>query len=201
MTPTRRFAAAALGALAICLAPQAASAHVAIAGADDFTAGLLHPLFVPAHLLTILALGLLLAQQQFAHVKATLPLFTGALIIGLAAGELASAAPDMLEIALLATAATLGLLVALARPLPRWIVPVLAAIGGLAIGLDSSPETGSAWRSFLALTGTGISACLLVVNVLVLAGYLRRPWQRIGIRVVGSWIGASALMVSALMLR
>jgi hydrogenase/urease accessory protein HupE len=202
MTRSGRIAAAALVPLACCVFfSRAAAAHVAIAGADDFTAGLLHPLFVAAHLLTILALGLLLAQQGVAQVKATLPLFTAGLIAGLAGSGFAPVSPDALEILLLAAAATLGLLVALARPLPRWIAPALAAVSGLAIGLDSSPEAGSAWRSLLALTGTGISACLLVINVLVVVGYLRQPWQRIGVRVVGSWIGASALMVSALMLR
>ena len=37
----------------------------------------------------------------------------------------------------------------------------------------------------------------------VLAGssYLTQGWQRIGMRVVGSWIGACALMVAALAMR
>lgn len=196
-----RLAAAALVPLAACITPRGAVAHVAIAGADDFTAGLLHPVFVLGHILTIVALGLLLGQQGSAHLKAALPSFTAALAAGLIGAGVSLAPSGSVESVLLAIAVGLGCLVALARPIPRRIVAAVAAAAGFAIGIDSAPDLQSPWRSFLALAATGISVSLLLINVIVAAGYLNRPWQRIGVRVAGSWIGAAALMVSALTLR
>jgi hypothetical protein len=46
-----------------------------------------------------------------------------------------------------------------------------------------------------------LSVCLVLVNVVAVGSYARRPWQAIGLRVLGSWIGACSLMVSALALR
>jgi hydrogenase/urease accessory protein HupE len=188
-------------ALALIAAPLPAVAHVAIEGADDFTAGLLHPFFVLAHLLAVIGLGLLLAQQGLSHTKAAVPAFTATLIAGFLWAGFGMASPVPPSGMLLATALVIGLLVAVARPVPRLIPAILAAIAGFAIGIDSVPESGAPWKTLLALTGTGLSVCLLMINVLAIASYARRPWQAIGLRVLGSWIGACSLMVSALALR
>ncbi len=50
---------AALAAVILCLATAAAQAHTVIPGIGGFPGGLLHPLLVPAHALTLIALGLL----------------------------------------------------------------------------------------------------------------------------------------------
>jgi hydrogenase/urease accessory protein HupE len=196
-----RIAAAGTLAFALIAAPLPAVAHVAIEGADDFTAGVLHPFFVLAHLLAIIGLGLLLAQQGLSHIKAAVPAFTATLIAGFLWPAFGIAALIPTSGMLLGTALVIGLLVAAARPVPRWAPAVLAALAGFAVGIDSVPESGTLWTTVLALTGTGLSVCLLLVNVLALASYARRPWQAIGLRVLGSWIGACSLMVSALALR
>ena len=188
-------------AAALIVSPLPARAHVAIAGADDFTAGLLHPFFVLSHLLVIAGLGLLLAQQSLAHVKAAVPAFTACLLAGFLCAGLALEPPVAPRGALLGTALAAGLLVALGRPLPRALPAALAAIAGLAIGFDSVPEDLALWPTLLAMTGTGLSVSLLLINLVALGGYARRPWQVIGLRVLGSWIGACSLMVSALALR
>jgi hydrogenase/urease accessory protein HupE len=174
---------------------------VAIEGADDFTAGLLHPFFVLSHMLVLVGLGLLLAQQPLSHTKAAVPAFTATLLAGFLTASLQFHLPFSMRGVLLGVALSAGLLVALARPLPRFVPAALAAVAGFAIGIDSVPESGSLWTMLLALTGTGLSVCLVLVNVVAVGSYARRPWQAIGLRVLGSWIGACSLMVSALALR
>lgn len=188
-------------ALALIAAPVPAVAHVAIEGADDFTGGMLHPFFVLFHLLVVIGLGLLLAQQGLAHTRAAVPAFTASLIAGFLSAGVEFAALLPTRGILLHTALLVGLLVALARPLPRFVPAVIAALAGLAIGIESVPEFGTLWTVVLALTGTGLSVSLLLINVLAAASYARRPWQIVGLRVIGSWIGACGLMVSALALR
>lgn len=187
--------------LALIAAPLPAVAHVAIEGADDFTGGLLHPFFVLSHLLVIVGLGVLLAQQTLSHTRAMVPAFMVSLIAGFVAGGLAISLPVSMRGVLLGTALVVGLLVAVARPLPRFVPAAVGAIAGFAVGIDSVPGIGTLWTMLLALTGTGLSVSLLLVNVLAAASYARRPWQTIGLRVIGSWIGACSLMVSALALR
>jgi len=161
----------------------------------SFLGGLLHPLALPAHALALLALGLLIAQQSARLLL--LAAFVAGLIAGLVALAFAVAATSAGDI-LLATAALAGLLVALARPLPMPVSAPLAAIAGVALGLDSPPEVIILSAATVMLIGTGVGACLAVAIVAVGASYLTRDWQRIGIRILGSWIAASAILVLAL---
>ncbi len=197
----RLAAAAPLACLALLVAARPAMAHVSIDGAGDFTGGLLHPFFVLSHLLVIVAFGLFLAQQPFASTKLAIATFVAALLGGFAAMALGMAAGFPSRGVLLSAALVLGLLVAWARVQPRLVAVVLAAAGGLAIGIDSFPEEGAFWPVLAGITGTALSVSILLINVLAGAGYLTRDWQRIGLRVIGSWIGACALMVAALTLR
>jgi hypothetical protein len=163
--------------------------------------GLLQPLVLPAHVLALLALGLLISQQH-AYLR-LLPLagFVAGLAGGLTAVALAvgaTPAPDVL----LAAAGLAGILVAIGRPLPTLVCALLAAVAGAAFGLDSPPEAISIAAGTLILIGTGLGASAALVLVVVgasrLVGAREQVWPRIGVRVVGSWIAASAILVLAL---
>jgi urease accessory protein len=154
-------------------------------------AGLLHPLTVPAHLLALIALGLLIGGRLPAAAFA-LGLFGGLVAIALGTGE--TPALDIL----LAITALAGILVALAQPLPVTVTVGIAAVAGAALGLDSPPEAISIVVATATLIGTGISACLTVILIAIVAGRLKRDWQRIGVRIIGSWIAATAILVLAL---
>jgi hydrogenase/urease accessory protein HupE len=157
--------------------------------------GLLHPLAVPAHVLALLAIGLLIGQQRGRLVP--LAAFFGGLAAGLAALAFAVATTSAANV-LLAAAAVSGLLVALARPLPAFVSGPLAAIAGIALGLDSPPSAIAITAAVAMLIGTGIGAGLAVAIVAAGASCLSRPWQQIGVRILGSWTAASAIMVLAL---
>lgn len=173
-----------------------ASAHTVL-GITGFAGGLLHPLLVLSHLAALIALALLIGQQQ--RLRSLPIVFAIALIASLGAIALAYV-PTYAEPALLTLAAVIGAMVALARPLPWMVRAALAAATGLAIGLDSPPEAISLPEANLTLAGTALSAIALLFALSWLAAQIRRDWQRIGVRIIGSWIAASAIMVLALRL-
>ena len=190
------FIARAWVAVAFVATAAPASAHP-VFGVTGFAGGLLHALLVPTHLMAVVALALLIGQQR--RGRGAVIAYAAAIIAGLGAIALAYV-PTRAEEGVLAAAASAGLLVALARPLPRSVGVLLAGAVGLAVALDSPPETISLRDANLALLGTAIGAVLVLLAVLQVATRLTRGWQRIGARIVGSWIAATAILVLALRL-
>jgi urease accessory protein len=161
----------------------------------SFLNGLLQPLIVPAHALALLALALLIGQQQRRLVPCIG--FAVALAGGLAAisrGVTQTSADD----AVLVAAALSGILVALAFPIPSVFCTILAAVVGVAVGLNSPPQEVTLAAATFSLIGTGIGACVTLALVAVVTGSATRDWQRIGVRILGSWIAASAMLVFTL---
>jgi urease accessory protein len=172
-------------------------AHAPFVGVEGFYGGLLHPLLVPAHAMAILALGLLISRHASRQRNALSLVFA----VGLAAGLAAIAAgsgPTPAGDVVIGAAGLCGLLVALARPWPPVIGGCLAAAAGAAIGLDSPPEVISLRTATVMLIGTGLGGVIFLALIVEGASALTRDWQRIGMRVVGSWIAASAILVLAL---
>ena len=186
-----------LPGLGLALLPGVALAHSPIKGLDNFYAGLLHPVFVPAHLLAVLALGIFFGQRGPKAVQTAIIAFLVATLLGLAATGIAE--PADVELPLLLGAAVTGALVALDRQLPLPVCMVLAVVLGLMIGFDSAqPQlSGRAWLA--ALLGSAIAVYLLLLYAMVFADWFgKRNWQRIGLRVLGSWAAASSLLVLSL---
>ena len=170
---------------------------------SGFIGGLLHPLAMPAHALALLALGLLIGEQHAERRPLLLTVFAAGLVAGLTAIALAVGETPAADV-LLAAAVLTGALVALARPLPALACALLAAVTGAALGLDSPPEAISLALGTITLIGTGLGATIALTVVAAAAGYLVRVpehvWLRTGVRVLGSWMAASALLVLALRL-
>lgn len=182
-------------AIAFVLLAGPAYAHPPPVGIGGFWGGLLHPYFVSAHGAAIVALGLLVGQQGWGRV--TPIVFIAALVAGLGLIWLA-VVPRYVNEALLVLAVVCGLLVAFARPLPELIGIVFGVLIGVVVGLDSPPEVLSVREANLMLIGTGLGASLFLVLAIEGALQLVKPWQRIGVRVAGSWIAAAAILVLAL---
>jgi urease accessory protein len=184
-------------AVLFLLAGTPAFAHLAIEGVGGFWGGLLHPALVPAHALGIAALGLFIGRQQ--APKMIVLIFAMALGAGLLAVTLAVAASPAGNV-LLADTALLGIVVATAWAPPRLIGWVLAAIAGSAIGLDSPPQTISIDEGNRLLVGTGLGGCLALAAVAAGACAVPPGWPQLGLRILGSWIAASAILVLAISL-
>ncbi len=163
---------------------------------EAFAGGFLNPLTIPAHVLALLSLGLLIGGQRGGGFVPPL-LFAAGLAGGLVAIALAVGLTPALDV-LLVTTAVSGALVALAAVLPQVLSGTIAVVTGLALGLDSPPQAISIADATTALIGTGLAACVALAIVVTATGRLTRAWQHIGVRIVGSWIAASALLVLAL---
>ena len=86
------------------------------------------------------------------------------------------------------------------KPLADRLALVTGASRGIgaALALDSPPETTSIEEANLMLIGTGIGALSALGAAVGAALHLTRPWQHLGVRIIGSWIAASAILVLAL---
>lgn len=187
-----RFVALALSLLALT---PSALAHSPIKGIGTFYNGVLHPVLVPAHLLLIVGLGLLLGQHAPRLSRYGWFAFVAAFWIGLALGQASSGMP---ETALLILALIAGVLVVLEWSFGVVGVVALAIAAGLCIGLDSLSDAVQTGERWLAMAGMAVGGLLVVSYVGGVAAAMVQPWQRIGIRVAGSWTVASAALVLAL---
>lgn len=161
-----------------------------------FLAGLLHPVLTPSHALALFGLGLLIGRLP--AEKRLLPQMVFAL--GLAAALLALAlavGETPAGIVLLVGVAISGALVAGEIRPPLLLLSPLAAAIGAAIGLDSPPEVISLEDAVVMLVGTGVGALIGLAIVVKVAARMARDWQLIGVRVLGSWTAASALLAIA----
>jgi hydrogenase/urease accessory protein HupE len=187
-----------LYALLLLAASESALAHVSGGGIVDSYSGLLHPFTEPLHIITILGLGLMLSQQGRSVPPQGWIAYTIAALIGLIVSNTGLTLP--VNIMLYTLALTLGLLVASRPTLPRQACIVLSLIVGFTLGLDSMSTTEGIGKLIVSIfsTTTGLGIALLIV--IGWGDYFSRDWQKIGIRVIGSWIAASALLVFTLSL-
>jgi hydrogenase/urease accessory protein HupE len=182
---------------AIVLAGDAC-AHNPVKGIGTFYNGMLHPYLVPAHLLALLALGLMLGQYAPVSSKYALPAFVTALLCSVA--SIAFLPVSSMDILLLVVALVSGMLVAIAiAPGPVFPI-VLAVMAGVVLGLSSPPDGVPSGQTWLALLGTALGASLMVIYAGGISAWLSRfqTWPRIAVRVLGSWIAASAFLVLVL---
>ncbi|MCB1800589.1 MAG: HupE/UreJ family protein [Gammaproteobacteria bacterium] len=182
----------------LSLLPQAALAHVGLTGLGGFWNGFLHPLLTPSHLMALLAVGMLLGTQPTQRASQGLFAFVIATCIGLA---MAGAFGRVMELdtAVLLGAASTGLLVAWQPALPGVLLFILVAACGLLLGNDSAQEAYVGKELVVTLFATGLAVFLAMLYLLAAAEVLQRyRWTSVGVRVLGSWIAASALIVLAL---
>ncbi len=182
---------------AFLVAPVSALAHSPIEGIDSFYNGLLHPLFVPAHLLLLIALGLFIGQRGSEKNQVAIVVFLGAILFGLAVAWFDVAL--QLELSLLVVAAVVGVMIASNLAMATIWCTFIAAVVGLFLGMDSAQESLTGKEKLGSLFGSGVGIYLLFLYPMAFADYFnKRHWQQIGIRIIGSWVAASALLVLAL---
>jgi len=194
-----RFPRAAVALLLLLLCPTTASAHSDLR-LGPFGAGILHPIETLPHLLTLIALGLLLGRRPPFRLWPLLGIFAPAAALGLllTLADHAAPVPSLLTAAL---ALGLGLLLASGWSGPPRLDLALLAISALVLGLDSGFASPSAMVVAKVLFGNWV--CLLVI-----AGYvgfysaLLPPgaWTSRAFRIAGSWVVAVAVLVLILSL-
>ena len=174
-------------------------AHAPIEGIGHFYNGLLHPVFIPSHLLLLVAIGLFIGQLGPSKIEPALGAFALATIAGLILAGFSIGVEVESFILLLSSA--IGLLVAVNPGLNRFVAMVPGALAGVSLGIDSAQETLSGQEMLVSLLGSGIAIYFIALYPMALADYCsRKTWQRVGVRIVGSWVAASSFLVLALTL-
>lgn len=187
------------------IAAMPAQAHSPSSGLKGLYAGILHPWSAPSCALLLVAAGLWLGQGRRDVVPVASAAATLLMLLAAAAGLL----PALPAVAVLLAAAVLAVLVIADRPrtgdgrgaaLSRALAPVGFALAAWAGGPDApmAPELASLWM----LGGMALGCWLMPAYAALAAMALqRRGWTAVGVRVIGAWILAAALLVLALQLR
>jgi hydrogenase/urease accessory protein HupE len=172
--------------------PVPAHAHLNSTGMGPIYDGILHFVTSPEDLIPALALALLAGLRGAAHGRWTLFLLPGAWLLGGLIGASASATSG--HVILSATWFLLlgGLLAANAKlSVPG--TTALAALLGLHHGYLNGTGMGASGPA--AMVGLGGAVFVLVALAAALVVPLRAQWTRIAVRVAGSWVAASGLLL------
>jgi uncharacterized membrane protein HdeD (DUF308 family) len=71
----------------------------------------------------------------------------------------------------------------------------------LCLGIDSTQEILPGKDKVVSLLGSGIGILLLLGGAMLFVdAFKKRAWQRIGVRIIGSWLAASAFLALTLSL-
>jgi len=175
-----------------------AEAHSPFPGVAPFYGGLLHPLLTPATVVGLLALALLVGQHAPKSSQIAFPAAVFALAATIA---LPSPLPSSAAELLLLVFALSACILVVAEVDPGVLgAALLAAAAAAACGLAVGAEAAAGFASVPARAGSAVGCALAVALLGGLAAAMRRPWQRIALRVAGSWTAASAMLVLALQL-
>ena len=189
-----------IAAMAFMLYPGAAEAHLMSTGMGPIYDGMLHFLTSPEDLLPVVGLALLAGLRGKSYGRSamfTLPLaWLSGYLIGLSA-TVGAANPFVSAFGLL----LVGVLVATDAKLSLLATTALVAIVGLVHGYFNGTGMGVSGAAVVAALGLVFAIFVLVVLVAALVAWLRAHWARIAVRVVGSWIAASGILMLGWALR
>jgi urease accessory protein len=191
--PTARIATYLLaGGVAMAAAPT--HAHLVETGFGAFYDGLAHVALTPADLLVVIALALLAGQRGTRTARWTLFAFP---IAWLASGAVGARFPDESTLPLLTTLtfACTGLLVALDVKLRAVAVSMFAIAAGLLHGYANGASMASGEASGLGLAGIATAIFCLFAILSAQVTTPRAGWSRVAVRVVGSWIAATGVLM------
>ncbi len=182
--------------------PPLTLAHGTIEGIGDLWNGVLHPLRSPVQLMELCALALVAGQRT--KIAAPLIAFLLASVGGIGFSLLGprlglSEAPPLIPCVL---AGLTGVMVAARIPLKRGALLSLFAASGFVLGWDSGQDPVAPWVMFKLLLGAWIGLAVALLNFANYAAICpKRPWIKIGFRVLGSWVVASSILFLAFTLR
>jgi hydrogenase/urease accessory protein HupE len=181
-----------LFAVLMCAVP--AEAHLNSTGMGPVYDGLIHFLASPEDLFPVLALALLAGLRGAAHGRRVLFMIPAAWLLGGLMG-LGAAATDIHPIAAAVWFIVLGGLLAAEAKLSLRLTTVLSVLLGLYHGFLNGAGMGLPETAAAALLGLVSVVFVLVALAAAFVVRLRAPWARIAVRVAGSWIAASGLLM------
>ena len=191
---TRRIPIRAIAGLAAAIWPATAEAHLNSTGMGPVYDGLMHFVTSPEDLVPVLALALWAGLRGAGHGRRALFAAPGAWLVG---GLLGSTAQATGSGAVLASFwfLLLGGLLAADANLSLRSTTALAVALGLSHGYANGSGMGANGSSAVVLLGLVSAVFAVVAIAAAFAVPLRAAWARIAVRVAGSWVAASGLLL------
>jgi hydrogenase/urease accessory protein HupE len=179
-------------AFAPCCGP--AEAHLNATGMGPIYDGLMHFLTSPEDLVPALALALLAGLRGAPSGRRAMFTLPAAWLLGSISG-LSAALTSVGTLWAALWFMLLGGLVAADAKLSLRSMTALSALLGLFHGYLNGTGMGFSAPAIVATLGLAAAVFVLVVLVAALVTQLRAHWARIAVRVGGSWIAASGLLI------
>ncbi|MCC5870529.1 MAG: hypothetical protein JJU27_18680 [Gammaproteobacteria bacterium] len=177
-------------------------AHSPVPGIEGFYVGLWHPLTVPGQILLLSVVGLLLGFRGVKLARPAFIAFTVSLAIGAAFGRSLPAEAIAGWVPLAAVLLTAPALIFRAGEV---VAIVVAALGGLVVGLGSLPEPGPIGAVAITLAGSLAAIPFMMLGMAAAAEAVRArlppSWTGTVAGVTGAWILAIATLMLALEMR
>jgi len=190
--------AAVILTLALCSRP--AEAHLNSSGMGPIYDGLMHFLTSPEDLVPALAMALLAGLRGATHGRRALFTLPAAWLLGSLAGLAAAATGGNAVVAALWFLLMGGLVASDAKVSLR-LTTILAALLGLYHGYFNGSGMGQSVSAILGVVGLVSAVFVLIALAAAFVVQLRAQWARIAVRVAGSWIAASGLLLLGWALR
>lgn len=174
-----------------------AQAHLVTSGAGPFFDGVAHFFVSLDDLLVVVALSLfagLLGKASARWVLLSLPL---AWLIGMLLSVYFAMPWDSDAWATGVTLLVAGLFLAINPTLPVWGVAVMVAALGFCHGSWNGVAMRATQTSTIASLGIVTAATVVTLLLSATAASVHIPWQKIALRVIGSWIAAFGLLAIA----
>lgn len=171
-----------------------ADAHLNSTGMGPFYDGLMHFLMSPEDIVPVLALALLAGLRGASYGRRALFTLPAAWLLGGLAGLSAMTTKPHPFIAAAWFLMLGGLLAADAKVSLR-TTTALAALLGLYHGYLNGTGMGQFEAASVALLGLVFAIFVLIALAAAFVVRLRADWSRIAVRVAGSWIAASGLLM------
>ncbi len=171
-----------------------AEAHLNSTGMGPFYDGLMHFLMSPEDIIPVFALALLAGLRGANYGRRALFVLPVAWLLGAFTGLSSNfAAPPPVVVAVWFL--LLGGLVAADTTVSLRATTALAVLLGLYHGYLNGTGMGQSLSAVLVLIGLVFAIFVIVALVAAFVLSLRASWMRIAVRVTGSWIAASGLLM------
>ena len=181
--------------------PLFANAHILNEKFGDFYAGVLHPLTAPEHILTMIALSLLIIQQRKDLHNAQKPLILFWIMIAIGAISAMVIKLPLIEFFNLFSATIFGILVALNRDFNIKILHTIILFFGFTHGYANGEVITDKIIFYYYLFGVLIAISIFMLYFAGITNFLltkKYKWSKIAIRVAGSWIAAIGMIAIAI---
>jgi urease accessory protein len=171
-----------------------AEGHLNSTGMGPFYDGAIHFLTSPEDIVPVLALAMLAGLRGVAFGRRALFVLPAAWLFGGILGLPTVASRGNATVAAV-WFLLLGALLAADAKLSPWVTTALAAVLGAYHGYLNGTGMGQPGTGAVALLGLILAIFVLIALVAAFVVQLRVEWARIGVRVAGSWIAASGLLM------